>query len=507
MKSIKTLAIAASALLFSCSDFLELKPQSNINADLFNSNAEELAVSLAGCYNGMQGALYREWAVSELRSDNARLYSRSSSTSIFEVIREIDCSAISTTNYLVEECWNGIYNNINRCNIVLRDLHVVEDPTLYAKYQGEALFIRAYHYFTMVRLWGGVFLITEPLTADQARSRVRNSPDEIYAQIEGDLEWIIRDAMVPDAVADADLGRVTMMAVKSMLAKVYMTHYEVGSANYAKAKPLLEQVIAGVGDPQSKSDLVPYDKIFDISNEMNKEIIFAVRYMSGNKGIGCPFGNEFAPSSSMSSVIIGSGKSYNYPTTEIIDLFNENPADVRKDVTLAEKYFNTVTQAWVDDDVNSQCRYVKKYLSPVTTVNDGENDVPVIRVADVLLLYAEIVNELNGPTAPAIKYVNMVRDRAGLAALTSEDTADSYHLRKAIRNERRMELAFENQRWYDLLRWKIAVAVINDHYDTEFIYSTLPNKYHPTIVEWQTILPIPLNVMMINPELTQNYGY
>lgn len=91
--------------------------------------------------------------------------------------------------------------------------------------------------------------------------------------------------------------------------------------------------------------------------------------------------------------------------------------------------------------------------------------------------------------------------------LSSEKTANSYVFRTAIRNERRLELAFENQRWFDLLRWGIAVDLIGEHYRQEFIYSNLPNDYQPTIVEWQTLLPIPLNVMNINPELTQNYGY
>lgn len=508
MKTVKIAMMLLAALaMVSCSDFLELKHESNISADDFNRTEDELYTSLVGCYNGMQGALYREWAMTELRSDNTRIYARTSSTSIFDVIRQLDLSTIQPINYLVDEYWAGNYHNIERCNTVLRDYAVVGDEVLRNQYKAEAMFIRAYHYFNLVRLFGGVFLVTEPVTAQEARYMQRSNPDLIYDRIIADLREIVDNAMLPDTREGDELGRITMPAAKALLAKVYMTHYAVGTEEYAKARPLLEEVIATVGNPQTAADLVPYADIFDINNEMNREIIFAVRYKAGNLGLGSPFGNEFAPANSGTNVINGSGRSYNYPSTSIIDAFNAEPGDLRKDVSMAEKYYNQQTDMWVDDDETTQCRYVKKYLSPVETVDDGESDWPVIRVGDVLLLYAEIVNELEGPTPEAVNCVNMIRGRAGLQPLSSEKTANSYVFRTAIRNERRLELAFENQRWFDLLRWGIAVDLIGEHYRQEFIYSNLPNDYQPTIVEWQTLLPIPLNVMNINPELTQNYGY
>lgn len=489
----------------SCSDFLDLKFDSNITAEDFNNNAEELFVSLTGCYNGMQGALYREWAVTELRSDNARIYARTSSSQVFDVIRQLDLSTIQSINYLVDEYWTGNYHNIERCNGVIRDYAVVADPALQNEYLGEAMFIRAYHYFNLVRLFGGVFLVTEPISAEDARKMQRNTSDEIYDRIEADLKQIIEKDMLPAVRPDKELGRITMPAVKAMLAKVYMTRYEVGTTGYTNAKSLLEDVIAAVGNPQNVADLVPFADIFDINKEMNKEIIFAIRYKSGNIGIGCPFTNQFAPANSGANVVNGSGNSFNYPTTSIIDAFNADPKDIRKDITLAERYFNQQSGQWVEDDESSQCRYVKKYLSQTETPLDGENDFPVIRVADILLLYAELINETEGPTTTAINYVNMIRARAGLDPLDEEKTSNSYYFRDAIRNERRLELAFENQRWFDLLRWGNAVERISEYYQQEYIYTRLPEQ--PSIVEWQTVLPIPLNVINVNPQLAQNYGY
>lgn len=501
------LGVLGVCLVMSCSDFLELKHVSNISSDNFNRNEEELYASLIGCYNGMQGALYREWAVTELRSDNARIYARTSTTSIFDVIRQLDIATIQPINYIVDEYWSGCYHNIERCNIVIRDHANVEDKGTGDEYMSEAMFIRAYHYFNLVRLYGGVFLVTSPLSPEEAKNMDRTTPDKIYDFLISDLNEIITIGALPDVRTGEELGRVSMSAVKALLAKVYMTYYEAGSENYMKAKPLLEDVIVAVGNPQSSADLVPFADIFDINNEMNEEIIFAVRYKAGNLGIGSPFANEFAPSGSGSNVVNGSGNSFNYPSTSIIDAFNENPGDLRKDVTLAERYYNEQSGVWVEDDENSQCRYVKKYFSPVVTRFDAENDWPVIRVADVLLLYAELMNEFSGPDQKSIGYVNMIRNRAGLENLAETETADTYSFRQAIRRERRLELAFENQRWFDLLRWDVAVQEMTDHYNSEFIYSQIQNAPIPTIVEWQTLLPIPLNVMNINPELTQNYGY
>ena len=135
------LGVLGVCLVMSCSDFLELKHVSNISSDNFNRNEEELYASLIGCYNGMQGALYREWAVTELRSDNARIYARTSTTSIFDVIRQLDIATIQPINYIVDEYWSGCYHNIERCNIVIRDHANVEDKGTGDEYMSEAMFL------------------------------------------------------------------------------------------------------------------------------------------------------------------------------------------------------------------------------------------------------------------------------------------------------------------------------------------------------------------------------
>ena len=308
-------------------------------------------------------------------------------------------------------------------------------------------------------------------------------------------------------MADSDLGRADLNAAKALLAKVYATHYRVGDEKYARAAQLCKEVLESesVGNPQSGSDLVAYDKIFDISNEMNKEIIFAVRYLSGNVGLGSPFGNMFAPVNNGANVIIGTSSGYNTPTDNIIAAYElrGEGADKRLDVNVAQKYFNTTTQIWVE---GNNGRYCKKYVNPVSTQYDGESDWPVIRVADIALLYAELTNEISGPSADNLKYLNMVCERAGVSTYTLADLPSLYDFREAVRNERRLELAFENQRWFDLLRWGIATQTVNNYLNSELLYTEYSYTVND-IEDWQTFLPIPVSVIDINPEIAQNTGY
>ena len=130
----------------------------------------------------------------------------------------------------------------------------------------------------------------------------------------------------------------------------------------------------------------------------------------------------------------------------------------------------------------------------------------VIRVADIALLYAELTNEISGPSADNLKYLNMVCERAGVSTYTLTDLPGLYDFRKAVRNERRLELAFENQRWFDLLRWGIATQTVNNYLNSELLYTEYSYTVND-IEDWQTFLPIPVSMIDINPEIAQNTGY
>ena len=493
------LILVAGILAASCN--LDQYPYSEVAADDYVKDEASVNNLLMGAYNGLHGVMYYEWAMTELRTDNARSRAAGSSSSETKLVEQLDQHTIQSSHAWVQDYWDASYTAIYRANDVLSYLDVVADPQKRAQFEGEAKFLRSLLYFNLVRLWGPVFYVTGKIGADAARDMQRSTVDKIYELIEDDLNAIVDGELLPESMAAADLGRADMKAAKALLAKVYMTHYQVGDENYAKAETLLKDVLLMCGDPQSAGALVPYADIFDINNEMNDEIIFAVRYLSGNVGLGSPFSTLFGPMNNGGNVVMGSPKHYDYPSDNLVAAYNANGTDLRKDVVLREGYTDAVSGKYVE------IRWNNKFMqSSMTTEYDAENDWPVIRLGDVILLYAEILNELHGPSDEPLKYLNMIRERAGVPVYSLTDVASKFEMRQAIRNERRLELAMENQRWFDLVRWGIATETVNDFLASETLYSEYDYVVNP-ISDWQCLLPVPLSVMNVNPDIAQNPGY
>lgn len=496
MKKIKNLIPFAGILLFS--SCLDLQPISEIGEGSFYKNDAEVNVGVISCYNGLHNTLDNEWMLTDLRTDVSRLKSRTSQTSINKDLMALDESIAYAGHVEIERYWTRVYHNIARCNTILRESNVVIDPVLKKQFVGEVLFLRSYHYFNLVRLFGPLFIVTERISAAEARQYNRSSVESVYAQIVGDLTNVINNNMLP-ASYPKEAGRITKWAAKTLLAKVYLTR-----GNPSEAKMQLEDVKGSV-----HGLLASYDDVFSTLNEMNKEILFAVRYKSGNYGLGNPFGNYFAPLTSGNNVINSDGSGQNYPTLALMNAYGADGADARKPATVSEKYFDKTK------DMDIQEYYVTKYLSPVTIKGDGEKDVPVLRYADVLLMLAEIENEINGPTQVALDYLNEIRKRAKVTEFTLQALSNKHAFRLALENERLLEFAYENQRFFDLVRTNRYIDVMNKHYVTELIQFTARRFYLDTVLgevtkpveEWQLLLPIPTSERDINPNITQNPGY
>ena len=496
----KTIILVVTALAAVACDLNRL-PISEVAADAYGKDTQSVENLLIGTYNALYDVAYNEWAVTELRSDNVRMRVNASTAQDTKEIMQLDNGTILSGNSFVGNYWDAAYRVINRANSVLAHLDVVEDPATHASFEGEALFLRAWMHFNIVRLWGPAFIVTHQLSADEARHMQRSSVDEVYAQIEEDLEKVVDEELLPLERKGAQLGRADLRAAKVMLAKVYVTHYKISDEQYSRAKALLSEVMTACGNPASGNELVPFDRVFATDNEMNKEIIFAIRYRSGKLGIGSPFTTLYAPINNGGNVAIGSPKHYNFPSDNLIAAFNDNGTDLRKDVTLQESYFNKTTGQVVN------ARYCNKFIDPAMASEwDAENDFPVIRLADVMLLLAEVSNELAGPSAESLVLLNAVRERAGIEAYTLGELASKYAFREAVRKERRVELALENQYWFDLLRWGTAVSRVNEFFRIEPFFSAYDFTVNP-IEEWQTMLPIPQSVKNVNSEVAQNPGY
>ena len=284
----------------------------------------------------LNGAIKTEWMLTDIRSDISRAYDKSSSKTEVKNIMALNEQEAFASIQEIESYWNSVYNNIYRCNLVLQNIGNVSNETKRKQYEGEAIFIRAYHYFNLVRLFGPIFLVTETISAQEAFSYERTAVEDVYAFIEKDLKKIIDENLLPVSYDnETELGRVTLLSARTLLGKVYLTQKK-----YVDAQTQLKEVETAYSGYNLSS--LSYADVFSTTNEMNKEIIFAIRFKSGNVGLGNPFGNMFAPLNSGTSVINGNGESLNYPSTKLVESYKNG--DQRKDVTLGFGYVNNQTK-------------------------------------------------------------------------------------------------------------------------------------------------------------------
>ncbi|HEX9600139.1 MAG TPA: RagB/SusD family nutrient uptake outer membrane protein [Mariniflexile sp.] len=485
------LTISIVTLYTSCSDQLNLEPISDIGANGFYQNTEEINLAVVGIYNSMQNMLDKEFVLTELRSDNTYMSPRNSETANVPY-RQVDRFVLTSQNIFVEDYWRACYRTISLANNVITQIDVVEDQELANKYEAEARFFRAHAYFNLVRLWGGVFIVDQPISGKEAKAIDRSDVQDVYDFLLADLEFASNN--LPNTATGQDLGRLTKWAAKTELGKAYLTLG--GPSNLVKAETVLSEVVYD----SPFSYLSSYANVFDISNEYNNEILFAVRYQTGSVGLGAPFANYFAPIQSDNYVVTGSGDELNVPATSMSNAYPLG--DDRKDVSMADNWVGFQGQV-------NEFRYIKKYNSDFGTVDDAGNDWPVIRFTDAMLLLAEAINESSGPTADAMDLLNQVHERAGLTAYDASEIGTYFDFKLALELERKLEFAFENQRWFDLLRTGRAITVMNTQFATEDQYND-PNRPQfktDPIEEFQLLLPIPQYEIDLNPSIAQNIGY
>ena len=515
MKSINYILIICGLSLLGCKKNIDLYPQSNLNTGTYYSTGAEVSTALTGCYSGLQKTMVDEWTLTELRSDNAVMGNQGSTSTVNRDLSDLDMFFPNTAHAGLYNYWLNTYYNIRNLNLVLNSLAIDYDPAAGTigmgtvaipvqesdrkKMAAEACFLRAYHYFNLVRLYGAVFLVHEPLAPLDALDMNRSTLADIYKLIEADLNFAAANGPTArfSSIPAADLGRANSWSAKALLAKVYLTENKKSDA-----KTLLQDIITNSGYSLQAS----YANVFATTSEMNSEILFAVRYKAGGLGLGSPFPNLFAHLNSGSAVVNGDGSGYNYPTSELNSLYTA--ADLRKAVTIG-----------VYGSGSSAKLYPKKHITAVAVAKDGENDWTVIRYADVLLMMAEA----DGNTTNSLNMINLTRARAGLTALTAANVSSVDQFELALATERRLEFAFENQRWFDMLRFNTTmttqpvVPLIKAHfaniYSTHYLLYPVPRL---TLAEMQAfvttdrlLLPIPQREIDNNTRLVipQNPGY
>ncbi|MEO6524244.1 MAG: RagB/SusD family nutrient uptake outer membrane protein [Mucilaginibacter sp.] len=478
MKNIKfkTGMLIVMALLFSATSckksFVDLTPQGIVPVQSYYASEVDIKSALNGIYSTLRPIYNTQWAFAELPSDNTQTFGESDSA-----WGEEDKLTWNSTSTNLQGAWSRAYATIAYCNLLLG--HIGPVSMIQANkdsYIAQAEFIRSLMYFNLVRMFGGVPLILTEITSEsQAYSYNRATTTAVYAQIEADLTDAA--SKLPVSYTGADIGRVTAIAAKALLGKVYLFENK-----FAQAEAKLAEII-----PSAPTPLISYDQAFGVGHDNSSEIIFAVQYLTGGFGEGNSFASGFVPQPAGTSIVGISGGSFNIGTPDLNNAFE--PGDLRKNISIGVFITGTFTYY-----------YAKKFIyQGVPAGNEGDNDWPVIRWGDVLLMYAEAANE-NGNTFNALTQLNIVRSRAGLGSKLGLNQAVA---RTAIQAERRVELGFEGERWFDLIRWNQYVQVMQSYKNN----NVPPTGAFGNILSTLNLYPIPSREISLNPNLTQNPGY
>lgn len=399
---------------------------------------------------------------------------------------------IVSTNTFTGNIWSNSYQAIQRCNVVVNRVPQIQmDEALKKRYVGEAKFIRAMMYFNLVRFFGDVPLANDETTSLENVQLPRAKADDVYAQIEADLKEA--ETALPKTYTGNDIGRATQGAAKGLLAKVFLTR-----AGNAASSPFWAQAAAKAKEviDLNQYDLwASYADVFDLRNRGGKESLFEILYVTDLAGTN--FSTGYAPRGA--PIVPNNGSGIFRVSKSLFDGYAAT--DKRRDVTFLTAFVNPTNGQRVELSVDGTdpARAVSFWkladLSSKVGGNAGKS-FPYLRFSDALLIYAEALSEANGgPTSEAYAALNRVRARAGLVALSGLSRSE---FKNAVLQERRLELCFEGNRWFDLAR----TGRLIDAVKTENSFGR-----NPTVQAFNTLFPIPQREIDANPVLTQNSGY
>ena len=499
---IKCVAMVAIALsMTACNDWLtEDTPGTNNRSEYFTSiaTAENVVnaayVPLAWEFGQ---TYYSEWYIGDIASDDALKGGQSVSDG--GDAYDIDNFKTNTNNELILEYYRAQWQGVARCNLALEEIPKTRinendnaEVALRTRYMGEAYFLRAYYYFRLTRVFGGMPLIDYVIDSSNKWSQTRATRDETFQFIIADLENANKLLVKRSTMKADDLGRATKGAAQAMLLKVnlYRGNFlaQEGDAqganeSYAKAKAWGDSIITS-GQYGLDGEFFTN---FTLAGENDLESVFDIQYVEDptsdyGEGEGFTRGTfTLILQRSRSNAYGQAGWGFDKPTQNLFDEFE--PGDIRRDLTILNP---------TDDEIETPAqeiylgdRYLNRKYAMYTETNGkiyhlthdsrGPLNNKQIRYSDVLLMYAEVCCEL-GDLGSAKAALNQVRARVGLQpfpySATIQDKAVTFtdnqaDLRQAIRHERRVELAMEAHRWFDLCRWGIAKETIDAYMATE----------------------------------------
>jgi len=472
----------------SCEDYLDLSPISEETSGNAYETKNQIEAALVGAYESFQSSEYYVWdniLFQDVRSDNN--YAGGDNPEIFQ----IDLLGITPTHSRLFTHWSNIYNAISKANLVIERVDLISDATLTDERKkqitGEALFLRAYHYFTLVKLWGGVPLITKTIVSTNAEdvNIARASIDEVYTQIIEDLEIAV--TLLPDTYgndASINKARATSGAANALGAKVEIQR---PTPNYTKVLNFID----ALENSEANYQLIEYPKLFDSNNYNNAESIIEIQYLGGNEG-------NYGPQLLLPPSISGdSWRKFVTPSVDIVNTFNDEGDDIRKNASILFESVNWVDEYWGNISGTSiPFSYKWKNANGFASADRQY----LLRLGDIILIKAEALNESN-QLSQAVIEVNRIRNRVALPSLTQAQQSSKDILRNIILKERRLELFLEGHRWDDLIRNKQLMTTMNNLVEIDL---RTGNPINYNITEAKKLLPIPQQEMDRNPALVQN---
>ncbi|WP_297904893.1 RagB/SusD family nutrient uptake outer membrane protein [uncultured Parabacteroides sp.] len=511
-------AFAALLSLSSCNDsFLDLYPETNISSETFFQTADHFEQALIASYTGLRHIAQDGLFMDEMRSDNTfyTFYSADrgpySRTEVIALFLDDE-----STNNWIEDRYKSDYSCIARTNTILTrvDEAALSDEEKQA-IKAEALFLRAYYYFDLVQHWGGVPLVLTEISNELEAFSAKSSVEEVYTQILSDVSEAINLGL-PVASQFPQSGRASLGAAKMLRAYVNASK---PTRDYAAAEQDLKDITQ-----MNYQLLSDYSDVFEKSNKNNKESILEVQYTedgSTDQYTTIPW--NLIPKCSNNEFLMGiagsnyTGDNYNgasggwcVPTQEMIQSYEEGDKRLDASIAVAEGMTDSGEQftceavksivGYTPTTGKSYYYFVKKYYHPPYKYSlRADDNFPVYRYAGALLLLAEVLVKQN-KNNEALPYINQVRARAGLPALSSVTIED-------VMDEMRHELAFENHRWTDLIRNDMAIEVmIQFGEQMKALYPwILPSAFNVT--KERLVYAFPRREMDINNLLEQNPGY
>lgn len=492
--------------------FIDLVPEDSLSPETFFETDDQLQQAVIAAYVPIRDLLVNDYHTSEMRSDNTHYIPNPVNRGTATVYREnvSDWNNDANNDY-VNAVYYHCYTSISRANIVIGRIPDATKATEAGKARanGQAKFLRAWNYFKLVRLFGGVPLYLEEVKKAEDAFKDRSTAEAVYAQIVADAKDAVNELLPVSKFPQT--GEITKGAATMLLADVYFT-----LKRYAEAEALLNTLPAmGYGLN------LEYADVFSPVNKNSKESIFEIQYLEGTAVGSQPntFVFQFMPKTTSTALITGpafpsntSGAGWNMPSFDLINSYETGDKRLDASIGIAEgtndaSLIMKITAVkspvgYTTPADKSSVAFIKKYVhGPYVAASNSNVNWPIYRYAEALLLLAEAQNEQGKSPLTAL---NEVRVRAGL--LPSSET-DQIKLREIILHERRVELAFENKRFHDLQRSEKGLGIMKDYaIKAKTTYTHLENNAFD-IQAYKFLFPIPLPERNLNPGMAQNPGY